>query len=52
MPARLAVIGGGIVACESATAWSSLGSSVTLLVRDRALLTDWEPCAGEEWPGA
>ncbi|MGW3561456.1 vWA domain-containing protein, partial [Streptomyces sp. NPDC000963] len=30
------------------TAWSSLGSSVTLLVRDRALLTDWEPCAGEE----
>ncbi|RSS39484.1 NAD(P)/FAD-dependent oxidoreductase [Streptomyces sp. WAC08241] len=48
VPARLAVIGGGIVACESATAWSSLGSSVTLLVRDRALLTDWEPCAGEE----
>ncbi|MFC8175722.1 dihydrolipoyl dehydrogenase family protein [Streptomyces sp. NPDC057325] len=48
VPDRLVVIGGGIVACESATAWSSLGASVTLLVRDRALLTDWEPCAGEE----
>ncbi|MDK0517582.1 FAD-dependent oxidoreductase [Streptomyces sp. ML-6] len=31
-----------------ATAWRSLGASVTLLVRDQALLTGWEPCAGEE----
>ncbi|MFG3498234.1 dihydrolipoyl dehydrogenase family protein [Streptomyces sp. NPDC047928] len=48
VPERLVVIGGGVVACEMATAWSSLGSSVTLLVRDQALLTGWEPCAGEE----
>ena len=48
VPGRLVVIGGGVVACEMATAWSSLGSSVTLLVRDQALLTGWEPCAGEE----
>ncbi|MGW0748026.1 dihydrolipoyl dehydrogenase family protein [Streptomyces sp. NPDC002587] len=48
VPGRLVVIGGGVVACEMATAWRSLGSSVTLLVRDQALLTGWEPCAGEE----
>ncbi|MFD5326466.1 dihydrolipoyl dehydrogenase family protein [Streptomyces sp. NPDC127092] len=48
VPERLVVIGGGVVACEMATAWRSLGSSVTLLVRDQALLTGWEPCAGEE----
>ncbi|MFJ6350626.1 dihydrolipoyl dehydrogenase family protein [Streptomyces sp. NPDC092046] len=48
VPDRLVVIGGGAVACEMATAWRSLGSSVTMLVRDRALLTGWEPCAGEE----
>ncbi|WP_030313318.1 dihydrolipoyl dehydrogenase family protein [Streptomyces flavochromogenes] len=48
VPARLVVIGGGVVACEMATAWRSLGASATLLVRDRALLTGWEPCAGEE----
>ncbi|MEU7016305.1 NAD(P)/FAD-dependent oxidoreductase [Streptomyces sp. NPDC046385] len=48
VPERLVVIGGGVVACEMATAWRSLGSSVTMLVRDQALLTGWEPCAGEE----
>lgn len=48
VPARLVVIGGGVVACEMATAWRSLGSEVTLLVRDQALLTGWEPCVGEE----
>lgn len=48
VPGRLVVIGGGVVACETATAWRSLGSAVTLLVRDQALLTGWEPCAGEE----
>ncbi|MFE0333530.1 dihydrolipoyl dehydrogenase family protein [Streptomyces sp. NPDC058955] len=48
VPERLVVIGGGVVACEMATAWRSLGASVTLLVRDQALLTGWEPCAGEE----
>ncbi|WP_371526004.1 FAD-dependent oxidoreductase [Streptomyces sp. NBC_01283] len=48
VPGRLVVIGGGAVACEMATARRSLGSSVTLLVRDQAQLTGWEPCAGEE----
>ncbi|MFK8907661.1 dihydrolipoyl dehydrogenase family protein [Streptomyces sp. YS-3] len=48
VPARLVVIGGGVVACETATAWRSLGSEVTVLVRDRALLTGWEPYVGEE----
>ncbi|MGW2679109.1 dihydrolipoyl dehydrogenase family protein [Streptomyces sp. NPDC001436] len=48
VPDRLVVVGGGVVACETATAWRSLGAEVTLLVRGRALLPDWEPCAGEE----
>ncbi|MFD3335942.1 dihydrolipoyl dehydrogenase family protein [Streptomyces sp. NPDC058700] len=48
VPERLVVIGGGVVACETATAWRSLGAAVTLLVRDQALLTGWEPCACEE----
>ncbi|MGW6915023.1 dihydrolipoyl dehydrogenase family protein [Kitasatospora sp. NPDC054939] len=48
VPERLVVIGGGVVACEMATAWGSLGSAVTLLVRDQTLLTGWEPRAGEE----
>ncbi|RJL30019.1 dihydrolipoyl dehydrogenase family protein [Bailinhaonella thermotolerans] len=47
VPGRLAVIGGGVVACEMATAWSGLGSRVTMLVRGDALLTGWEPFAGE-----
>ena len=33
VPARLAVIGGGVVGCEMAAAWSALGSRVTLLSR-------------------
>ncbi|KJY26659.1 FAD-dependent oxidoreductase, partial [Streptomyces katrae] len=48
VPGRLVVIGGGVVACEAATAWRSLGAEVTVLVRGRSLLSDWEPCAGEE----
>ena len=33
VPARLAVVGGGVVGCEMAAAWSALGSRVTLLSR-------------------
>ena len=33
VPGRLAVIGGGVVGCEMAAAWSALGSRVTLLSR-------------------
>ncbi|EOM75753.1 NAD(P)/FAD-dependent oxidoreductase [Rhodococcus rhodnii] len=47
MPRRVAVIGGGVVACESATWLSDLGADVTLLVRGTSLLTNAEPFAGE-----
>jgi pyruvate/2-oxoglutarate dehydrogenase complex dihydrolipoamide dehydrogenase (E3) component len=30
-PGRLAIVGGGVVGCEMATAWSALGSQVTLI---------------------
>ncbi|MDI2125771.1 dihydrolipoyl dehydrogenase family protein [Yinghuangia seranimata] len=46
-PARLAVVGGGVVGVEMATAWQALGSSVTLLVRGGGLLPNMEPFAGE-----
>ncbi len=38
VPQRLAIIGGGVVACESATWFASFGTEVTLLVRDDRLL--------------
>jgi dihydrolipoamide dehydrogenase len=47
VPGRLAVIGGGVVACEMATAWRALGAEVTVLVRGRGLLERMEPFAGE-----
>jgi pyruvate/2-oxoglutarate dehydrogenase complex dihydrolipoamide dehydrogenase (E3) component len=47
VPDRLAVVGGGGVGVEMATAWQGLGSSVTLLARDSRLLTRMEPFAGE-----
>ncbi|GAA4240019.1 NAD(P)/FAD-dependent oxidoreductase [Actinomadura meridiana] len=47
VPPRLAVIGGGVVACEMATAWRALGSEVVLLVRGSRLLPRMEPFAGE-----
>ncbi|GLZ15602.1 oxidoreductase [Actinomadura sp. NBRC 104425] len=47
VPERLAVVGGGVVAVEMATAWRALGSEVTLLVRGRRLLSRLEPFAGE-----
>jgi dihydrolipoamide dehydrogenase len=37
VPGRLAIIGGGVVASEMATAFSWLGSSVTMLARDGVL---------------
>lgn len=47
VPRRLAVVGGGVVGTELATAFADLGSEVTLLVRGDALLTGAEPFAGE-----
>jgi len=46
IPPRLAVIGGGVVAAEMAAAYSSLGSTVTVIARS-ALLGGQEPFAGE-----
>ncbi|MGW0086312.1 dihydrolipoyl dehydrogenase family protein [Streptomyces sp. NPDC003393] len=47
VPGRLAVVGGGVVAVELATAWQALGAQVTLLVRGDGLLRRMEPFAGE-----
>jgi dihydrolipoamide dehydrogenase len=47
VPERLAVVGGGGVAVEMATAWQGLGSSVTLLARRSGLLPRMEPFVGE-----
>ncbi|MDT3400569.1 NAD(P)/FAD-dependent oxidoreductase [Streptomyces sp. B1866] len=47
VPKRLAVVGGGVVAAEMATAWQGLGSLVTVLVRGSGLLPRLEPFAGE-----
>ncbi|GAA3780602.1 dihydrolipoyl dehydrogenase family protein [Streptomyces chiangmaiensis] len=46
VPGRLAIIGGGVVASEMATAFAALGSSVTMLARD-GVLPLAEPFAGE-----
>jgi dihydrolipoamide dehydrogenase len=47
-PRSLAVLGGGVVGCEMATAWSSLGTDeVTLIQRGDRLLPGNEPFAGE-----
>ncbi|WP_431231452.1 dihydrolipoyl dehydrogenase family protein [Mycolicibacterium psychrotolerans] len=46
VPRRLAIVGGGGVAVEMATAWHGLGSSVTLLVRSR-ILADMESFVAE-----
>ncbi|MET1018609.1 MAG: NAD(P)/FAD-dependent oxidoreductase [Microterricola sp.] len=46
VPRRLAVIGGGTVGCEMATAFRSLGADVTLIARG-GLLGGMEPFAGD-----
>ncbi|WP_029289539.1 NAD(P)/FAD-dependent oxidoreductase [Cellulomonas sp. HZM] len=47
VPARLAVVGGGVVGVEMATVYADLGSAVTMLVRGDRLLPAAEPFAGE-----
>ncbi|MBD0293372.1 MAG: NAD(P)/FAD-dependent oxidoreductase, partial [Jiangellaceae bacterium] len=48
VPDRLAIIGGGVVACEMAHAVRGLGAGeVTMLVRGDGLLERMEPYAGE-----
>jgi dihydrolipoamide dehydrogenase len=46
IPASLAIIGGGVVAAEMATAYADLGADVTLVVRGTLLAAN-EPFAGE-----
>lgn len=46
IPASLAIIGGGVVAVEMATAYAGFGTEVTLLARS-GLLGTMEPFAGE-----
>jgi pyruvate/2-oxoglutarate dehydrogenase complex dihydrolipoamide dehydrogenase (E3) component len=48
VPERLAIVGGGGVGVEMASAWQGLGASVTLLARGPRLLRRMEPLAGEE----
>ncbi|MGX1301774.1 pyruvate/2-oxoglutarate dehydrogenase complex dihydrolipoamide dehydrogenase (E3) component [Streptomyces albogriseolus] len=47
VPGSLAVVGGGVVAVEMATAWQALGAEVTLLVIEDHLLGRMEPFVGE-----
>jgi dihydrolipoamide dehydrogenase len=46
VPARLIVLGGGVVGCEMAQAFSSLGSHVTVIEMADGLLPTNEPVAG------
>jgi pyruvate/2-oxoglutarate dehydrogenase complex dihydrolipoamide dehydrogenase (E3) component len=45
-PTRLAIIGGGVVGTEMATAYNALGAAVTLIARD-GVLPSVEPYAAE-----
>ncbi|MFI6508940.1 dihydrolipoyl dehydrogenase family protein [Streptosporangium sp. NPDC050855] len=47
VPARLAVLGGGVVACEMAQAMHGLGTSETTVLARGGLLGRMEPFAGE-----
>jgi len=48
VPERLVVLGGGVVGCELAQAWQSLGAQVVLLEPGPTLLGREEPFAAEE----
>jgi pyruvate/2-oxoglutarate dehydrogenase complex dihydrolipoamide dehydrogenase (E3) component len=52
VPRRLTILGGGVVGCELAQAWSSLGSEVTLVEALSRLLAREEPFAGEQLAAA
>lgn len=41
-------MGDGVVACEMADIWSSLGAKVTILSRNEGILGRFEPFAGDQ----
>ena len=48
IPRRLAILGGGVVACEMATAWKQLGcDEITVIQRGARLIPKCESFAGE-----
>lgn len=46
VPDNLVILGGGVVGCEMAAAFQSLGAQVTVIVRGSGLLPRLEPFAG------
>ena len=48
IPARLLVLGGGVVGVEMAQAYATLGSRVTVIEAEQSLLPREEPFAGQE----
>ncbi|MBA2256582.1 MAG: NAD(P)/FAD-dependent oxidoreductase [Thermoleophilaceae bacterium] len=48
VPGRLLVLGGGVVGVEMAQAWATLGSEVTLVEAESALIQNYEPFAREQ----
>ena len=47
-PRRLAILGGGVVGCEMATAWSQLGTEeLTIIQHGPRLIPSYEPFASE-----
>ena len=48
VPARLAILGGGVVGVEMAQAYSSLGSTVTVIERGDRLIPREEPFASDD----
>lgn len=48
VPRRLAILGGGVVACEMATLWKQLGAGeITIIERGARLLPRYEPFVGD-----
>ncbi|MCW4351732.1 NAD(P)/FAD-dependent oxidoreductase [Hoyosella sp. YIM 151337] len=47
VPQRVVIVGGGVVACESATWMAAFGAEVTMLVRGSSLVSGAEPFARE-----